>query len=95
MSAASGSEQAGLCSSPGVRRLSRCLSTAFIGCFHSLRPALVIWRCWNGWGIRVWPYPFLDLESVLKAIACARLGVDVTLPNACMGGGLFHTRHFF
>lgn len=37
----------------------------------------------------IWPYPFLDLESVLTAIDCARQGVDVTLPNACMSGGLF------
>lgn len=43
----------------------------------------------TGWGIEVWPYPFLDLQSVLLAIDCARQGVDVTLPNACMGGGLF------
>jgi hypothetical protein len=43
----------------------------------------------TGWGIQVWPYPFLDLESVLLAIDCARQGIDVTLPNACMGGGLF------
>jgi hypothetical protein len=42
-----------------------------------------------GLGIRVWPYPFLDLESVLTAIDCTRQGADVTLPNACMGGGMF------
>ena len=40
-------------------------------------------------GIRVGTHPFLDTEAVLAAIHCARLGVDVTLPNACMGGGLF------
>ena len=37
----------------------------------------------------VWSYPFLDLESVLTAIDCARQGIDVTLPNACMSGGVF------
>jgi hypothetical protein len=34
-------------------------------------------------------YAFTDLDSVLTAIDCARQGVDVTLPNVCMGGGLF------
>lgn len=43
----------------------------------------------RGLGILVWPYPFLDLESVLRAIDCARHGIDVTLPNACMVGGAF------
>jgi len=43
----------------------------------------------KGLGIGVWRYPFLDLESVLTAIDCAREGVDVTLPNACMGWGFF------
>ncbi len=37
----------------------------------------------------LWTYPFNDLDAVLHAIACARQGIDVTLPNACMGGGLF------
>ena len=37
----------------------------------------------------VWSYPFLDLESVLTAIDCARQGIDVTQHNACMSGGLF------
>ena len=37
----------------------------------------------------VWSYPFLDLESVLTAIDCARHGVDVSQYNGCMGGGLF------
>jgi hypothetical protein len=37
----------------------------------------------------LWTDTFNDLNSVLRAIACARQGVDVTLPNACMGGGLF------
>ena len=43
----------------------------------------------KGLGIGVWAYPFLDLESVLTAIDCVREGVDVMLPNACMGWGLF------
>jgi hypothetical protein len=43
----------------------------------------------SGLGIRVGSHPFLDSEAVLSAIGCARQGVDVTLPNACMGGGLF------
>jgi hypothetical protein len=34
-------------------------------------------------------YPFGDLDSVLVALRCVRQGVEVTLPNACMGGGLF------
>jgi hypothetical protein len=37
----------------------------------------------------VWSYPFIDLEAVLKAIDCARQGVSVLVPNACMDGGLF------
>jgi hypothetical protein len=43
----------------------------------------------NALGAPLWPHPFIDLESVLIAIDCARQGVDVTLPNACMGGGLY------
>lgn len=48
----------------------------------------------GGLGAPVWPYPFLDLESVLTAIDCARQGVDVTLPSACMGGGVFQYSPF-
>ena len=46
--------------------------------------ALLVWL-----GVPLGPYPFFDLDAVLTAIECARRGVDVTLPNACMGGGLF------
>jgi hypothetical protein len=42
----------------------------------------------RGWGAPVGD-PLDDFESVLIAIDCARQGVDVTLPNACMGGGLY------
>jgi hypothetical protein len=38
---------------------------------------------------RLGPYPFYDLDAVLAAIDCARRGVEVTLPNACMDGGAF------
>jgi len=52
-------------------------------------PPGVYFALLEGLGVPVWQYPFVDLQSVLQAIDCARQGVDVTLPNPCMGGGLF------
>jgi hypothetical protein len=36
------------------------------------------------------PQPFDDFGSILSAAFCWRQGVNVYLPNACMGGGIFN-----
>lgn len=41
------------------------------------------------WGVPAYPYPFVDTFSILRAIDCWRLGVDVFVPNACMEGGWY------
>jgi len=40
------------------------------------------------------PQPFVDLRAVLQAGACWRAGVDVYVPSACLGGGVFNYAPF-
>ena len=47
------------------------------------------------WDFMADPKPFSDLNSVLRAIACARQGVDVYTPSACMKGGVYNYSPFF
>jgi len=35
------------------------------------------------WGVDPWPFPFLDTDTVMSALRCLRMGVDVFLANPC------------
>ncbi|PLK26849.1 hypothetical protein [Novosphingobium sp. TH158] len=35
------------------------------------------------WGVRAWPWPFLDTDTVLSAVRCLRKGADVYAINPC------------
>jgi hypothetical protein len=43
----------------------------------------------RGWGILPYIRPFVDTESILRAIECTRDGFDVWHPTPCMGGGWY------
>ena len=44
---------------------------------HAYRTILKIW------GIKPWPFPFLDTDTVLSAVRCLRDGIDVYVANPC------------
>ncbi len=46
-------------------------------------------RLLKGWGILPFARPFLDTESVLRAIECWGQGFDVWNPTPCMNGGWY------
>lgn len=37
----------------------------------------------GAWGVRAWPWPYLDTDTVLSAVRCLRNGVDVYAANPC------------
>jgi hypothetical protein len=41
------------------------------------------------------PVPYSDLNATLQAAACAHQGVNVYVPNHCMGGGSYNYSPFF
>lgn len=46
-------------------------------------------RILEGWGILPYARPFIDTESVLRAIECWGRGYDVWNPTPCMNGGWY------
>ena len=37
----------------------------------------------RAWGVKDWPFPFLDTDTVLSAVRCLNKGVDVYVTNPC------------
>lgn len=37
----------------------------------------------RGWGVKVWPFPFLDTDTVLSAVRCLNKGIDAYAVNPC------------
>jgi hypothetical protein len=37
----------------------------------------------TGWGVAPYNFPFLDTDTVLSALRCARIGIDVYVTNPC------------
>ena len=37
----------------------------------------------EAWGVEIWPFPFLDTDTVLSAVRCLNKGVDVYVTNPC------------
>jgi hypothetical protein len=71
---------------PSIVGLMAFGAMALLFCFGDRELYLAILR---GWGILPIERPFLDTESILRAIACWRSGVDVWHPSPCMNGGWY------
>ena len=79
-------ERAAFRFAPGLAGL---IAFAGMALFHAHGDRALYAAILEGWGILPYAYPFLDIESILKAIDCRGQGVDVWAPNACMGGGWY------
>lgn len=65
---------------PATLAVSMLLALTFLylGGYRGLYHEVLV-----SWGVEPWAFPFLDTDTILSALRCRRLGVDVFVTNPC------------